>query len=84
MQVVKLTEELLTESQRQAPPAPATAGPVAAVTQAPEVRLPSVLPPQVAEQIRAARQRAALAGQAPPEWAIGAKVQALYSGDGIW
>lgn len=59
-------------------------GPVAAITEAPEVKVPSVLPPQVAEQIRKAQQRAALTGQAPAEWAIGAKVQGKYSGDGEW
>lgn len=57
---------------------------MAAITSAPELRLPTVLPPQVAQQIREAQQRAALAGQAPPAWAISAKVQALYSGDGQW
>lgn len=61
-----------------------SAAPVAAITSAPEVKLPSVLPPQVAEQIRGAQRRAALAGQAPPEWAIGATVQAVYSADGRW
>ena len=84
-QVLELTKELLEEAERPAPaPAPAPSGPVAAVTEAPEVRVPSVLPPQVADQIRSAQQRAALAGQAPAAWAIGAKVQALYSGDGVW
>ena len=69
----------------EAAAAPAPPGPVpqlAAITQAPEVRLPSVLPPQVAQQIKDAQQRAALAGQAPPAWAIGALCQAIYSGDG--
>ncbi|GAB4813628.1 hypothetical protein N2152v2_000674 [Parachlorella kessleri] len=67
--------------------APAGAGPshpVAAITAAPDLRLPSVLPPQVALQIRQAQQRAAMAGQAPPSWAIGAKCQAVYSDDGQW
>lgn len=64
---------------------PSAAGhPVAAITTAPDLRLPSVLPPQVAQQIREAQQRAAMAGQAPPSWAIGAKCQAIYSGDGQW
>lgn len=58
--------------------------PVVAITSAPEVKLPSVLPPQVAEQIRSAQRRAALVGQAPPEWAIGAAVEAVYSADGCW
>ncbi len=40
--------------------------------------------PQVAQQIRAAQQKAALAGQAPPAWAIGARCQAVYSLDGEW
>lgn len=67
-----------------APQGPSTSAPVAAITSAPEVRVPSVLPPQVAQQIRIAQQRAALAGQGPAAWAIGAKVQARYSGDGLW
>lgn len=60
------------------------AQPVAAITAAPDLRIPSVLPPQVAQQIRLAQQRAALLGQAPASWAIGAKCQAVYSGDGQW
>ena len=47
-------------------------------------RISSLLPPQMAEQIRHAQQRAALAGQGPAEWAIGANVRAVYSGDGNW
>ena len=43
-----------------------------------------VLPMQVAEQIRAAQQKAALSGQAPAAWAIGARCEALYAGDGQW
>ena len=39
---------------------------------------------QVAEQIRAAQQKAALGGQAPAAWAIGARCQAVWSGDGGW
>ena len=39
---------------------------------------------QVAEQIRAAQQKAALSGQAPAAWAIGARCEALYAGDGQW
>lgn len=57
---------------------------MAAITAAPALTLPSVLPPQVAQQIRTAQQRAAMAGQAPASWAIGAKCQAVYSGDGQW
>ena len=38
----------------------------------------------MAQQIRSAQQKAALAGQAPPAWAIGAKCQAVYSLDGEW
>ena len=34
---------------------------------------------QVAQQIRAAQQKAALTGQAPAAWAIGARCQALGS-----
>ena len=51
------------------------AAPVAVQTAAPAVS--SFLPPQVAQQIRAAQQKAALAGQAPANWAIGARVQAV-------
>lgn len=39
---------------------------------------------QVAQQIRAAQQKAALAGQAPPAWAIGAVCHALSPLDGAW
>lgn len=39
--------------------------------------------PQVAQQIRAAQQKAAILGQAPAAWAIGGECQALYS-DGQW
>lgn len=39
---------------------------------------------QVAEQIRAAQQKAALGGQAPAAWAIGGRCQAVWSGDGGW
>lgn len=49
------------------------------MTAAPQILLPSILPPQVANQIRAAQQKAALSGQAPVAWAIGAKCHALYS-----
>lgn len=38
---------------------------------------------QVAQQIRVTQQKAALLGQAPAAWAIGAPCQALYS-DGKW
>lgn len=38
----------------------------------------------MAQQIRAAQQKAALAGQAPPAWAIGAKCHALSPLDGDW
>ncbi len=92
LQVLELTQELLKETTAQqeaaaaveaaAPSAPAA--PVAAITEAPEVRVPSVLPPHVAQQIRAAQQRAALQGQGPAAWAIGAKVQAQYSADDNW
>ena len=46
--------------------------------------IPSILPPHVAQQIREAQHRAALAGQAPPAWALGARCQAVWSGDGEW
>ena len=54
------------------------------VITAPSLQLPSILPPQVAEQIRTAQQRAALQNQAPAAWAIGARCQAVFSGDGEW
>lgn len=55
-----------------------------AVITAPSLQLPSILPPQVAEQIRSAQQRAALQNQAPAAWAIGARCQAVFSGDSEW
>ena len=67
-----------------APQLASPSAPVAVITAAPEVRVPSVLPPQVAQQIRIAQQRAALTGQGPAAWAIGARVQARFSGDGRW
>ncbi|KAF5834052.1 hypothetical protein DUNSADRAFT_9443 [Dunaliella salina] len=69
--------------------APAAAGvsgttaPPAIVTP-PQLNLPSILPASVAEQIRKAQIKAALNGQAPAAWAIGAKVQALYAADQQW
>lgn len=51
------------------------------VTTPPQLQIPSILPASVAEQIRRAQIRAALLGQAPAAWAIGAKCQAVYSGD---
>ena len=39
---------------------------------------------QVALQIRSAQQKAALAGQAPPAWAIGAACHALSALHGDW
>ena len=53
--------------------------PQAVVTTAPQLQLPSILPLQVANQIRWAQQKAALSGQAPPAWAIGAPCQARHS-----
>ena len=38
----------------------------------------------MAQQIRAAQQKAALQGQAPPAWAIGAKCQALNPLEATW
>ena len=94
LQVVTLTEEVLAEATQHqqndgaAPsssqPSRSAPAPIAAITQAPEVKLPSALPPQVADQIRIAQQRAALAGQGPAAWAIGARVQARIGGDGLW
>ena len=42
------------------------------------------LPASVAEQIRRAQIRAALSGNAPPQWAIGAKCEALSFDDQKW
>mmetsp|Transcript_28047 Transcript_28047/g.75770 ORF Transcript_28047/g.75770 Transcript_28047/m.75770 type:complete len:326 (-) Transcript_28047:669-1646(-) len=68
--------------------APAAAGPSsstpAAIVTPPQLNLPSILPASVAEQIRKAQIKAALNGQAPAAWAIGAKVQALYATDQQW
>ena len=63
---------------------PAPEPSTSAVVTAPSLQLPSILPPQVAEQIRSAQQRAALQNQAPATWAIGARCQAVFSGDGEW
>ncbi len=93
--MIQLTTDLLAESAAAAaapaPAAPAPAAPAAPAAApppfaaaAPEVRVPSALPPTVAGQIRAAQQRAALAGQAPASWAVGAPVQAVFAGDGRW
>lgn len=38
----------------------------------------------MAQQIRAAQQKAALAGQAPPAWAIGAACHAVSALEGDW
>mmetsp|Transcript_17087 Transcript_17087/g.51065 ORF Transcript_17087/g.51065 Transcript_17087/m.51065 type:complete len:306 (-) Transcript_17087:193-1110(-) len=97
VEVIELTQELLREalqSEAATQPSPAAAAasaptggswqaaPVVVQSQAPAVS--SFLPPQVAQQIRAAQQRAALAGDAPAAWAIGARCQAVWSGDGEW
>ncbi|PNW87044.1 hypothetical protein CHLRE_02g106550v5 [Chlamydomonas reinhardtii] len=62
--------------------AAADANPVAKIVTPPELNLPAILPASVADQIRKAQVRAALTGQAPAEWAIGAQCQAVYSADG--
>lgn len=48
----------------------------------PELSAPSMLPASVADQIRKAQIKAALLGQAPAVWAIGAPCQAVWSADG--
>jgi survival-of-motor-neuron-related-splicing factor 30 len=81
---VNLTKELLAEAQQQenATAAAAAAAPIAA---APDSHpSSSTLPPTVAQQIKLAQQRAALAGHGSAAWAIGAEIQAKYSGDGMW
>ncbi|KAG2484619.1 hypothetical protein HYH03_016573 [Edaphochlamys debaryana] len=60
----------------------AASGPIAKIVTPPELNLPSILPASVADQIRKAQVRAALTGQAPAQWAIGAECQAVYSADG--
>lgn len=84
--MIELTKDLLKEApQSSAQPAKGSRwGEVkaAAPTPASAPVLPSILPPQVAQQIRAAQIRAALSGQAPAAWAVGAKCQAMYSADG--
>lgn len=98
VQVIQLTRELCqaeaqgdeaSHEQRSQPAAPAAAGgaaePADAATATPQApAAASLLPPQVAEQIRQAQQRAALAGQGPAAWAVGAMCRAVYSGDGNW
>lgn len=81
-EVIQLTSDLLQEAPDAGVSTSSAPRPVAAITTAPQLSLPSILPPQVAFQIRAAQQKAALNGQAPGAWAIGARCQALYSGDG--
>jgi Survival motor neuron protein (SMN) len=88
-QVIDLTKDLLKEAPAAAPQQAQAAkgsrwGEVRPAAQAPVAApvLPSILPPQVAQQIRAAQIRAALSGQAPAAWAVGAKCQAIYSADG--
>ena len=85
IQVINLSKELLSETAAAATTnAVPTATANAAITEAPELQVSSSLPPQMAHQIRVAQQRAALAGQGNPAWAIGATVQAKYSGDDGW
>jgi survival of motor neuron-related-splicing factor 30 len=81
---VNLTKELLAEAQQQEHAAAAVAAPIP-VAPAPESQpSSSTLPPTVAQQIKLAQQRAALAGHGSAAWAIGAEIQAKYSGDGLW
>lgn len=86
IQVVNLTKELLAETQQQEDAAAVSAAaPAPAAAAAPEPQpSSSTLPPTVAQQIKLAQQRAALAGHGSAAWAIGAEVQAKYSGDGLW
>jgi survival-of-motor-neuron-related-splicing factor 30 len=68
--------------------AAAGAGPSSAALQQVQIitpealNLPSNLPASVAAQIRRAQAKAALTGQAPAAWAVGAQVHALYTADG--
>lgn len=95
-EVIALAEEVQRGSEAAQPSEPAQDE---LITVPPSVGMPSVLPPkvqltssaacrrhqrsQVAAQIRATQAKAALLGQAPAAWAIGAPCQALYS-DGKW
>lgn len=93
LEVIELTTDLLKDArdqqqqqQQHAAVAAQLAGAVAPFLQVvtpPTLTLPSILPASVAEQIRRAQVRAALTGQAPVAWAIGAKCQAMYT-DGEW
>ncbi|EIE26983.1 hypothetical protein COCSUDRAFT_64747 [Coccomyxa subellipsoidea C-169] len=94
-EAISLTEELLQgeddgdegagpSTSAAAAPRPARHAPNVVLTEAPAIQLSSVLPATVAQQIRAAQQKAALAGQAPPAWAIGAVCHALSPLDGNW
>ena len=97
VQVIQLTRELQ-QSQQPRPAGQGlaqeglpqeSAGPSgaagAATIAAPAGSVSSqLLPPQVAEQIRHAQRRAALSGQGPADWAVGAECRAVYSGDGNW
>lgn len=95
LQAVQLVEDLLKEAGSLVPSASSATAATQGIgspgsrlglapSQAPSVTLPSILPASVAEQIRRAQVKAALLGQAPPAWAVGAQCQAIYSGDGQW
>lgn len=71
-EVIKLTRDVLTEAVVPAGQSLTTE------------EQKSSLPTQVAQQIRSAQQRAALGGQGPASWALGAPVTAIYSEDGQW
>ena len=78
---MNLTKELLAETQQQEHAATTSAAQEATPQPQPSS---STLPPTVAQQIKVAQQRAALAGHGSAAWAIGAEIQAKYSGDGLW
>lgn len=80
LQVIQLTRELC-KAQPEDAVAQQSAAPQATVVQTDTGVL---LPPQMADQILHAQQRAALAGQGPADWAVGARCRAVHSGDGNW
>lgn len=96
-EVIDLTQDLLREARkaevgtaqqaaaaRQASAAGASSSVSGAGQQAgaPPIKL-SLLPASVADQIRKAQAKAALTGQAPAAWAVGAECEAIYSADGM-
>lgn len=74
----------LEQHEQLAGPAAAAAPAGTGALVACDATVSALLPPQVTEQIKHVQLRAALAGQGPAAWAVGAKCRAVYSGDGNW